>query len=128
MSLESLKVSCDGKRKHLPWSVSSSGFATAQERNYPTILCKRYAKAAKRFLLPKEEKVVEDKSFKVHLETQPRRGMQEIIPEFKAVEVFSRCSLEEIKVAERSIKDRKAHLVFRGLDLAEGHRVLSLDV
>ena len=85
MSLESLRVSCDGKHKHLPWSVSSSGFATAQERNYPTILCKRYAKTAKRFLLPKEEKVVEDKSFKVHLEAQPRRGMQEIIPEFKAV-------------------------------------------
>ena len=48
-SLESMCLMCDGSHKHKPWGLLRQGgqvFATAGERNYPELLCKRVAKQA----------------------------------------------------------------------------------
>ena len=104
LDLSALVARCDGKCKHSPWGISSGrGFATAQERNYPALLCSRWAKHAssnveRQFgkLIPlarqvqvgpaiRAPKLPDDKLQKVFRELQPRRGMQGMIPEYKEV-------------------------------------------
>ena len=102
--LSALTAKCDGKHTHSPWGVSAGrGFLTAQERNYPALLCSRWAKHAtsnfeKKFgkmasavqevqvgSSQRAAKISDDKLQKVFRELQPRRGMQEMIPEYKEV-------------------------------------------
>ena len=47
-SLATLGLKCDGDHQHLPWGFGKSGpekFATAEERRYPTLFCRRFVKA-----------------------------------------------------------------------------------
>ena len=46
--LSSLGLKCDGNHQHLPWGLCKSGpekFATAEERRYPGLFCRRFVKA-----------------------------------------------------------------------------------
>ena len=100
LSLASLQSKCNGKHSHLPWSLRG----TASERRYPELLCSRIAKLAKKRLLPVGQ--IEEKrpcSDKVFISTQPRRGMQELIPEHKAVHELRNCTVAEVDEAEKSI-------------------------
>ena len=49
--LQVLVAVCDGNHKHLPWGVTQNGtkvrFNTAEEAEYPQLLCSRIAEAAK---------------------------------------------------------------------------------
>ena len=101
--LSALFAACDGKHTHTPWGVSAGrGFATAQERNYPALLCSRWARLATKDFegkfgpvkvnlqelsvgTQKAKGLPDDKLQKVFRELQPRRGMQELIPEYKEV-------------------------------------------
>lgn len=79
-SFASLGVMCKGKCDYLPWRPANGGVATADERRYPLLLCQRYAKLVKsRFLPLVENPPLEFSSVKVHVETQPRRGLQELV-------------------------------------------------
>ena len=42
-SLTKLSVECDRQHPHLPWGRTAAGFATAQEVEYPLLLCKELA-------------------------------------------------------------------------------------
>ena len=49
IDLSPLAVQCDGSHEHLPWGMTRDGsgtFATAGERNYPDLLCRRVARRA----------------------------------------------------------------------------------
>ena len=47
-NLSKLAVMCDRSHEHKPWGLLSKGggFATAGERNYPTLFCKKISKIA----------------------------------------------------------------------------------
>ena len=42
---------CDGSHPHLPWGMSSHGWSTAQETEYPTKLCQALARICQRIFL-----------------------------------------------------------------------------
>ena len=110
ISLATLAHKCDGKHDHLPWSIST----TSAERRYPDLFCQRYARIAKKkFLKDLLEKKKAEFTDKVFVETQPRRGMQEMIPEFKQVVTEIHCSVEEANSATKAMSDRKLKFSFR---------------
>ena len=57
--LTSLRVECDGKHQHKPWGFTSDAlkpgwnFATAEEAEYPTVLCQRVAQLVHAALVAK---------------------------------------------------------------------------
>ena len=125
VDLSSLALMCDGDHVHASWKQANGGYATAEERRYPQLFCRRVAKIIKdRFVT--EVKAPVDNSEKVYVETQPRRGMQEVVSEFKEVVVVKDCSQAEVDVARASIKDRKAPLNLRTFKLGEPARVLDI--
>ena len=89
-SMEPLGLLCDGKHQHLPWhrcKEVGEVYATAQERCYPALFCQRLAEQVRVALrLPKKQKPLAASSLKFNGEQQPRRGIQELIPEFKFTE------------------------------------------
>ena len=44
-AFRALEVYCDGRHDHLPWGVTTSGWATAEETAYPMQLCRAMADA-----------------------------------------------------------------------------------
>ena len=88
--------------------------ATAEERRYPLLLCQRYAKIVKkRFLPPTPKPELEFSSVRVHVETQPRRGLQELVSELKEV-VWVNIDSTDKAVAERCLADAKVKAVIKG--------------
>ena len=43
VSLLELNILCDSQHEHAPWTYSNGKFATAEEAEYPNVLCKRLA-------------------------------------------------------------------------------------
>ena len=113
-SFASLGILCNGKCNHLPWKLANGGMATAEERRYPLLLCQRYAKIVKkRFLPPTPKPELEFSSVRVHVETQPRRGLQELVSELKEV-VWVNIDSTDKAVAERCLADAKVKAVIKG--------------
>ena len=88
VDLSSMELSCDNSHPHKPWGlVKESGcvFATAEERNYPDLLCKRLAaNMAKHFgVSPPKQK---DQVAKVAANEQPRRRHPPLVPEYHHTE------------------------------------------
>ena len=52
LELGEIACECDGQHAHLPWGRTPSGFATASEAAYPTILCDKWASLVKDALWP----------------------------------------------------------------------------
>ncbi|CAE7224123.1 unnamed protein product [Symbiodinium sp. CCMP2592] len=78
----SLRASCDSSHTHAPWTVdpTASGprFATAEEAQYPRLLCLRMAQAlAARHQLPEPVPTAS-----ASLSQSVRRGSRPLIPEF----------------------------------------------
>ncbi|CAE7226871.1 unnamed protein product [Symbiodinium sp. CCMP2592] len=78
----SLRASCDSSHTHAPWTIDQTGrgprFATAEEAQYPRLLCLRMAQAlATRHQLPEP---VPNAS--ASLSQSVRRGPRPLIPEF----------------------------------------------
>ena len=86
LNLECLSVLCDKRHDHLPWGVvkdqKGQPWATDGERRFPDLLCQRIAAqvAKKHGVKPPADATIPDKVF---LGSQPRRGTQDIIPEYK---------------------------------------------
>ena len=88
LDLSSLELTCDGSHQHKPWGlVHEAGcvFATAEERNYPDLLCKRLtARLAKKFgVAPAQQKV---QIAKVAANEQPRRKHPPLVQEYHHTE------------------------------------------
>ena len=86
--LDELAILCDGKHTHAPWGKVGNKFATAQERNYPALLCRRWASSASKFFAVEKRSLAtqivvrqqakglpDDKLQKVYRELQPRKGL-----------------------------------------------------
>ena len=102
--LEQLGLRCKGGHKHFPWGLK----ATAEERTYPDLLCKRLAKAiSDHFASDQLPALLPDMLAKVHTHSQPRRGMQELISEFESVETLYDATPDELDIAARAKMDRK---------------------
>ena len=82
-------------------------------------------KSQRRVFLPVN--VIEKAVFtvKVFVGSQPRRGMQEIIPEYKEVITEENCSLEDMDAAARAISNKALKVEIRGHKVGEGTKVLS---
>ena len=96
-SLSTLGLVCDGKHQHMPWGLSKAGpekFATAEERRYPNLFCRRLANAVrKEFGYEKAQKPLESHTEKVSAGQQPRKGLSELISEFKKLEIVAESDL-----------------------------------
>ena len=85
LDLADMGVKCDGSHAHLPWGRTKepgTHFATADERNYPDLLCRRIAKRVAKMVgadPPPKGGACLDKE---HNHMQPRKGMNELVPEF----------------------------------------------
>ena len=63
---------------------------------------------------------------KVHALVQPSRGMQELVPEFKAVNTINDASADELAIAARAKLDRKLKVKLRNFDLGASSRVIDI--
>ena len=93
--MSKLAVMCDRSHKLAPWGRDREGiFATAKERNYPRLLCQRWARAVLATIRPSQAPtraqpalkkdavpVVEDA--RVFRATQPRKRAAELVAEYK---------------------------------------------
>ena len=85
---------------HAPWGVlrtANGGFATAEERNYPKLFCRRIARQAARNL-GVEKALVERRSVvhRIGAGLQPRRDHKDLVPEFKEVKEFEEAADSQI--------------------------------
>jgi len=63
---------------------------------------------------------------KLHTDAQPRRGLQELIPEFESVQTISDATADEIALAARAKVDRKLVARFRHLWLGKEARIIAI--
>ena len=96
IDLSGLEAKCDGKHEHKPWGLirGTNEFATAEERRYPRVLCRRIARKEAGLLgssvVPKSKPAIpEERTFNVG---QSRRGPPGVIPEFHSTRIFTECS------------------------------------
>ena len=76
IELEEFGIMCDGSHKHKPWGLlrNQSTFATAEERRYPRLLCRRLAARFAKVCAITRKRPVRDSSDYVAANKQPRRG------------------------------------------------------
>jgi hypothetical protein len=121
-------VQCDKMHEHLPWGLTKDGvFATAGERNYPVKFCNTIARIAARCLgVAKVEKTKDVKTQveKVSAGVQPRRGENDLIPEFKETVSISG---QDAALLIKSKEQKKAGL-FNGEQVKVLDGVLTEDV
>ena len=136
LDLSKLGVMCDGKHKHLPWGLR----ATAEERRYPELLCKRWAKAAAESLgLHKQQVsksiaaeaqvakgIQEDKLQQVFRELQPRRGRQELISQFTETLTLLVHDEKEFQDLVTKAAAKRKILMVNGLALGKETKVLDV--
>ena len=107
LDLSGLQSFCNhSKDFHLPWGLtkdSGSLFATAEERRYPVLLCKRLASRIALRLLPaktSDPQAVSSSSDIVHAKGQQRRGIGKLVSEYCRIErniIFAEHDLEQLK-------------------------------
>lgn len=130
LTLKSLQVMCDKSHQHMPWGIlkgSKRAFATAKERNYPDLWCLKLAREVAAQVPRKVQKAKPDQSSRVLREVQPRRGMQEIIPEFKEIQVLEKCGMEEVSLGLDWLKLKSKGKSLRGLELGSEAKVLHVE-
>ena len=107
MDLSSLAKKCDKTHTHLPWGLitgEDSIFATSEERKYPYLFCSRLARAVAKSRCVTTDKTVEDSNaHRIFAGKQPRRGMQELIPEFSEERNLENLSLEQTANAKSGL-------------------------
>ena len=101
IDLSTSETKCNhSPEEHLPWGLTHENglpFATALERNYPQLLCKRVAKraaiAANAKPLPKHAATIDEIE---HMEAQPRRSHNAQISEYKEIKTFADVSPDAV--------------------------------
>ncbi len=127
LDLSEMELQCDNQHEHLSWGLTKEGvFATAGERNYPVKFCNTIARLAARSLgvvSVDKDKAVTPQSEKVSAGVQPRRGENDIIPEFK--DTLVACG--EDAVALLKSKEQKKAGLFKGENVKVLDEVSSAD-
>ena len=128
VDLSTLGLMCDKQHEHKPWTFSNeTGWATAKERRYPTLLCKRIAKRVAAALLPKSlEPEVAETLPHIYRGSQPRRGMQELIPEYRKVDQVAVSSQEMASEAFKLLDKKVKAAANATLGLSEGDKILGV--
>ena len=126
LDLADLGIRCDGSHAHLPWGRTKepgTHFATADERNYPDLLCRRIAKRVAKMVgadpAPKGGACVD----KEHNHMQPRKGLNELVPEFKEIVAVKGCSQVEMERITAWSKGR-CGMIWKRMALTKGHKLL----
>ena len=88
VNFQPLARDCDGCHTHAPWAVNRVGggvsFFTAEERNYPELLCSRIsALVARQFAVQPLPKPSQEHKAAGGL--QPRRGHKPVVNEFHSI-------------------------------------------
>ena len=131
LNLGTLALGCDGSHSHKPWGKTKEGpgklWATGEERCFPKLFCKRLAaRAAKSLFVKPEEKALLENVDKVFSAAQPRKGLMELVPEFRVTEVIGRCSQEEVaRLQAWQEAGRKTSLRWK-VPISEGDKLLSV--
>ena len=109
--------------EHLPWGLTKSSdslFATAEERRYPLLLCKRMARRVADLFMPDKSAVslaLEDINDAVHNKGQPRRGAGKLIPEFAEIKT-------NISLTEDEFENLELALASKSSDYPDGTRII----
>ena len=117
---------CDGKHTHAPWrstKIEGTLVATERERNHEELLCRRIATLvaeAYNIEKPFEAEFLD----RVHLMSQPRRGMKELINEYRST-VEVRCSMAELDVFKSWQKTKTAEICWKGIRYLHGAKLIS---
>ena len=82
VDLAPLEVMCDDKHTHKPWGMLRIGqaSATAEERRYPPLLCKRSATQFKKLVSAVRKRSLPDSADHIAANKQPRRGHRDLFP------------------------------------------------
>ncbi len=90
IDLQPLHAVCDGGHQHKPWGLvrgSANIFATAEERRYPMLLCKRLARRAAAAHVKKKPMLSGERlEARIHNIGQSRRGPSSLVPEYCGIE------------------------------------------
>jgi len=130
IDLSPLQAQCDKSHDHLPWGATgdpADPFATARERNYPRLLCRRIAKrAALAYKIGKPDRTQEDADKNDNLESQPRRSRNELVSEFKERLTYEDVEPHLVQELREWLKAGKPNRRWQDLHLQKGHAVLSI--
>jgi hypothetical protein len=130
LDFSALALSCDGSHEHKPWSLvheKGSIFATAAERNYPHLLCRRVATiVAKRFdIAPLKQP---DQMEKAAANLQPKKRFPPIVPEYARVTKVSGVSAAALDSFRKRVDSKPSTpWSWLGLLVTPGSKVLNVD-
>ena len=99
INLSGMAVMCDKSHSHKPWGLTkeaNSIWATAPERNYPEMFCKKIATRVVNALLPKVFRQREAPEIKKWSGTQSRLAQKDLVAEFAAVLDFQNATPAEL--------------------------------
>jgi hypothetical protein len=122
-----LEAQCDGKHTHKPWGLvrGTNDFATAEERRYPLLLCRRMARVVAGALKSEpttrpKGSVPEERTFN---SGQSRKGAANLVPEYSKLVQFKGCNDSNVDLLTEILK--KDPLDYRKVYLPVGSKVLS---
>lgn len=130
--LSTLEAECNhSPGEHMPWGLiqeNGLAFATALERNYPQLLCKRVAKraaiAAHAKALPKHGANTDKIE---HMEAQPRRSHNALMSEYKEIRTLADVSPNCVVIAIREWqKTGKPDVTWQDTQIGKGFGLLSV--
>ncbi len=104
--LMGLEATCDGQHTHLAWGKTSKGFATAEEAEYPTELCKRWARIVATVVLeqhvPQQSVMLAhpDKKARALANKQTKKSLT-FMPEFQHVQTYSAANPPSFTVGDK---------------------------
>jgi len=105
LDLKVMARMCDNSHTHLQWGATKANgtvFATAAERVYPKLFCRRLANAVRKQLGYKTPpSKLSSHTDKVSAGFQPRKGLVEIVPEYAEIRTIKRA---EQKEGEKSLE------------------------
>ena len=128
LDLSSMELTCDDSHTHKPWGlVHEAGcvFATAEERNYPDLLCKRLAsKLAKTFGVAPPQPL--DQNAKVSANIQPKRRHPPLVMEYHHTEWVKIDEDDMNKFKDFMVERKKTAGVWDGRPIPHGSKLLDV--
>ena len=107
INFSSLGIMCDHSHSHLPWGMKQNkeGFATAEERNYPQLFCKRIARlVGDHFkVVAPVKRLPRDRSA---AGVQARRSCTVLVPEYSKIINFDRLTGNEVEKSPKALNIR----------------------
>lgn len=130
LNFSSLSKRCDNSHTHKPWGlVFEKGciFATALERNYPHLLCRRVAAiVAKTFAVSAPEEKMQTEKAAAAL--QPKKRHVPVVPEYSRVEWSNLLPSEDLETLKATLeKGVKTGSSWKGFPLPAGSKLLDVE-